>query len=301
MDLQAPDPAGPPPPPFVRERRARRRRWVLIGSVTGVLLLGVAVGVVLLTGDGEGADPPVAEDPEDGPSQEGDDPDDGAASPEDEQPPDGAEDPPPGAEGPTDEPGADEGATPRPGVELDLDAAGRPDREVPADEQLVLIDPQALDADQRPVAELLLDIDASERSMLGFQLDVGGALDRLPDLDGPEDLDSEIRSAAAHALEALAVLRERMQAPQDDPWAEQVREAYVIHLDSWVRYLEAVYEDPQVLFGDTTRFTLDINRTGGGFTRAVEGPGRAALDDEVVRLADELVARGFPPPEDSQV
>ena len=290
-----PDPSGPPPPPFVRERAARRRR-ILLASGVGALVL-LAAGAALAVG-WPGVVSEEVEDVEAADDGEGTDPDDGAGPDTSTEEPGTGEEPGDGGET-----GSQERSTPdiEADIQLDLDEDGRPDRDVPGDERIVAPDVDGLDDDQRPIAELLLDIDASERSMLGFQLDAQEAFSRGDDPDDPDVLDDRVRGAAAYALEALAVLRERMQTPQDDPWAEQVRETYVIHLDSWVSYLEAVHDEPRMLLGDTTRYTVDINRTGAAFVRAVNAPTVADIDDEVADYADELVERGFPDPEDSQV
>lgn len=283
MRRDAPEPDGPPPPPFVRERRARRRRSILAWSALGaVVVIGVSLAVAWPSLTGADDEEPVA----------GDSPD-----VDDEAEADAEE--PEAPEAPDDEEAARE--SPVPEIELDLDEDGRPDRPVPEDEVLAPLDVDEVPEAQRPVAELLLDIDASERSMLAFQIEVRAAFAEGEDPDDPDALDTRVRTAAAQALEELDLLRDRMQAPQDAPWAEEVRDTYVIHLDSWVRYLEVIYDDPQILLEDTSRYSLDINVTGAEFSRAVHADTAEQIDDEVVRFAEELVARGFPPPEDSQV
>lgn len=265
-----------------------------LSAIGAVLVIGVSVAVAWpsLTGDGE--QPDVAGGPESG-----------EEAPDDADPAEEPDEADPGEEPEDEEPEASEEGTdeepPEPEVDLDLDEDGRPDRDVPAEEVLTPLEVDEVPDDQRAVAELLLDIDASERSMLGFQLEVEAAFADGQDPDDPDALDGRIRTAAAQALEELDVLRDRMQAAQDEPWAEDVRDAYVAHLDSWVRYLEAIFDEPQVLLEDTTRYSLDISVTGAEFSRAVHDDAADGFDDEVVRFAEDLVARGFPPPEDSQV
>lgn len=287
MRRDAPEPDGPPPPPFVRERRARRRRWIWASSAIGaVVIIGVSLALAwpsLTDADEE----PVAGDVPD--------PDEGA-EPEAPEAPDTPEAPeaPPG-EG---EPAPD---LPDPGIDLELDEDGRPDRAIPQEEAIAPLEVDEVPETQRPVAELLLDIDASERSMLSFQIEVQAAFADAQDPDDPDALDSRIRTAAAQALEELDLLRDRMQTPQDAAWADDVRDTYVDHLDSWVRYLGVIHDDPQILLEDTSRYSLDINVTGAAFSRAVHADTAEQIDDEVVRFAEDLIARGFPPPEDSQV
>jgi hypothetical protein len=293
VDPIDPEPDGPPPPPFVRERAARRRRrWTwAVAAVSALVLVGATFGAVMgwtsLEFEVAQEEPPdVGDEPGEGAAPDGEE-----ADPEPSEEPADAEEPEDGPEEAEDRP------TEEPEVSLEFDDDGRPDREVPADERLDPPDLSGLDEAQRVIADMLLDIDASERAMLGFQLDARSAFEEAGD---PDELDARLRSAATLGLEALALLRDRLESAQDDPWAEHVRDTYVVHLDSWVRYLEAVQDDPEVLLGDTTRYTIDINRTGAAFVRAVE-EAPDGLDDEVARFAEDLVARGFPPPEDSQV
>ena len=285
-------PDGPPPPPFVRERAARRRRRIVIGVIAAVLLVAASVGAVLtamLTGP---ADDPVAGpdaplDDEEAPTEEApldEDPaDEDPADPDDAEP---APDPPPRA---MDDP-------------IELDDQGRPDREVPAEERIT---PPALataDPAATRIAELFLDIDASERAMLGFQLDARASLGGGTGLDDLDAILDEVQAAAARGNDALDVLRGRLEVSQDDPRAEAVRASYVIHLDSWVRYLVAIEDEPSVLLGDTSRYTVDINRTADAFVRAVEELTTTVdLDDDLERYIEEIVQRGFPAPEESQV
>ena len=291
-----PDADGPPPPPFVRERQARRRRrrWIAIGAVAVVLLF---LGVPLLAGGAfqlydrsdeatdAPADDPAPTDP-DGPPDD-DDAADGSPGDEDDDPTDGEElggDPDTGDDGRTS--GEDPGE--------------RPDREVPADERIAAPNLEGLDADDTRLAELLLDIDASERVMLGYQLDVREAFRGDLDLDDPEELLSAVRAAARTGLDDLEVLRDRLATPQPDPAAEGVRESYVEHLDTWLTYLSAIDDDPQIMLGDLTRYTVHINRTGDTFVRAVDELLSTDVDAGLSDYAQQVVDRGFSGPERPQ-
>jgi hypothetical protein len=172
---------------------------------------------------------------------------------------------------------------------------------VPEEERLARPEMEDLDEVERSFAELLLDIDASERAMLGFQLDVMAARDADRPQEEADEVEAEVRIAALHAVEALGALRARMEQPQDAMWAEQVRETYVVHLDSWVRWLDAIAEDPEALRDASGFFAIDINRTAAAFVRAVDDAMTEDLHAEVVRFAEEILARGFPPTEDAPV
>lgn len=283
-DHGVPDADGPPPPPFVREREARRRRrrWIVIGAVAGVLLfLGVPLlvgGAFLLYDGDETADAPAdgsaPADPDGTPGADGQE---GGGDPSDGGP---------GGEEPDDGPG-DDGAT------AGGEPGERPDREVPADERIAAPDLDELGTDDTRIAELLLDIDAAERVMLGYQLDAQEAFRGELDRDDPEELLSAVGAAARTALDDLEVLRGRLAASQPDPAAEQVQESYVEHLDSWVDYLSAIEDDPRVVLGDVTRYTVHINRTGDGFARAVDGLLQTDVDAAVGGYAQQIVDRGF--------
>ena len=288
---------GPPPPPFVREReerRRRRRRGVVVG-VAALLLVAAAVGVVLsgVVGDDveEVADAPEAAPDGEQPAEE---------APAEEAPSEDEED---DAPGPGEDAEAERDRRTLQDIDdpIDLDDQGRPDRDVPDDETISPPDLSRLDVGETRIADLLLDIDASERVMLGFQLDVRELVSGGIDLDAPDELFAGLRAAGERGVVALELLRERMEDPQEDARAEAVREAYVVHLDSWVRYMAAVADDPQILLRDTSRYTVDINRTADIFVRATEELLETAdLDRELRRYAEAIVGRGFPDAEDSQ-
>lgn len=283
------DPAGPPPPPFVRERerRRRRRRWIVAAVVAGVVLLvGVpllAVGGFLLVQDtteesasGSNTGDPTVEE-EAGP------PDDGTADDGG-----GSQAPPP-----------------------------RPEPEVPEDERVEAPATEGLDAVDARIADLLRDIDASEGVMIAYQEAAGEAVTGAPDPEAPEAVLDELEAAARTALDDLADLRDRLTttggdgtasgdpdpdaAPTRAGAAADVRDAYVGHLDAWVEFLTAIEEDPSLLLGETTRFTIDINRTGDDFVRAVDELVATDVDPSLGRYAEAIVARGFSGPETPQV
>lgn len=259
-----------------------------------ILLFLVSAGIILTVGTGEDEE---ARQGEEG-AIEG--PPDGEASPEEDTSEDG-----PSVEG---SPEAEEdrpeaGREPRELQDpIELDERGRPDRTVPDDETISPPDLSRLDVAESRVAELLLDIEASERVMLGFQLDVRELFAGGVDPEDADELLASLEAVAARGADALATLRERLEEPQEAVRAEEVRETYLVHLDSWIRYMVTVEDDPQILLRDTSPYTVDINRTADLFVRAVdELLDTADLDRELRRYAEAIVARGFPDAEDSQV
>jgi hypothetical protein len=151
-------------------------------------------------------------------------------------------------------------------------------------------------------ASLLLDIDASELAMLGFQNEVAETFQDHASGDLAELLRglSDAGAAAARELESA---REELEQPVGDVRAEAVREVYLEHLDSWLRYMQAIEEDP-ALFSperDSSHYTLSINTTADAFARSLEEQLPDDLDPEVELMADQLLDRGFRPTGDADV
>lgn len=307
MDVRYPNPPpgddgdaadGPPPPPFVRDRRRRRRRrWLIVAALSaGLLILAMPAAMVggwLVLQDGPAPD--AAATPGDGngaeDSDRSDDSGNGADAPGDDAD-DGTDD------GDGRSSGADRETN---GTDANGGPGARPDREVPPEQQIGAPDLDRLDADERSIGELLLDIDAAERAMLHYQEQVGEALTGDLDIDDPEELTGAVSEVARTGLRDLGTLRSRLQREQQDAAVDAVRLAYLGHLEAWVSYLEAVEDDPQILFRDLTRFDIDINRTGDDFVRAVDRLIETDLDADLGRYLEAIVARGFSGPETPQV
>jgi hypothetical protein len=225
----------------------RRRRWPLV--LSGLLLLGLAVTLVVLvlTADDDGT--AVADGGPDGQTP-------GTAPDRDDG-----------------EDGGSGGSSP--GTDADLDP----------------LDLDALDGLDLVYGQLLTDIDASEREMIGFQADVGAALSGASSRD---DGLTAVAAVAAERAEALGEVRARLADPLDDPGAEEVRRLYVDHLDSWADFIGTVAEDPVAIFEQSeTGATVAINRTADRFARALEDELPANADAEVARFADGILDRGF--------
>jgi hypothetical protein len=76
---------------------------------------------------------------------------------------------------------------------------------------------------------------------------------------------------------------------------DAVREAYLPHLDSWVDYMAAVAERPELLFdgNDQQPFILLINATATTFREATEAMLATGPGEDVVELAERILDRGF--------
>ena len=255
---------GPPVPPPIRRRR--RRRQLVLGIIAVLVLVAapitLAVVGVLGAADEPGeADMAVPDDESD------DDPGDGPA---DE--PDGAPD------GDPDSDADDAGPS--------GDGSGDP----PADPEVVPPELDALDGIDAVFGELLTDIDASERTMIAFQDEVAELFEESDGTD-PQQLLTGVIEAAVEGRDGLEVVRARLEPPLDEPAAEAVREAYVVHLDSWAGYLDAIADDPSVLGSDGWR--LDINTTADRFARTLEQQLPDGADAEVEQFAEGILERGF--------
>jgi hypothetical protein len=243
----------------VRERQRRRRTVAAV--VVALLLLAVPVTLAVVssvTQDDAPADDPVASDGDDAAT------DDGADAGEDAGP---------------------DGNDPDP----DVAPAPQPMPEPPA--PVVPPDLDVLAGVDAIYGQLLLDIDASENVMLGFQDDLIGIFGGS---NGARAADEAVVVAARRRDELLAV-RDRLDVPLADGSAEEVRVVYIEHLDSWARYMDAVAEDPAVLApeGPGASYSLDINTTADAFARELEDALPADIDPLVRDYADAILDRGF--------
>lgn len=175
----------------------------------------------------------------------------------------------------------------------------RPDAEVPEDERISAPDMAQFAGADAELLRVLVDIEASERVMLAFQIEVVAIFEANGDVS---DMLRAVSTAAGGAISDLGVLRDLLSEPVADEGTREVATTYVAHLDTWVDYLGALERDPQLLGGDLSRYTLPINVTGGRFARAVTARLEAdvELDERIVDYANAVVERGFPPPEDAQ-
>ncbi len=267
--------SGPPPPPHVRLRQRRRR--LVLGVGLAVVLLSVPVGLAIasfqaerdatLQADGDGSAADGSGDADGLPDGDG-----------------GTEGAPDG--GPAPDGGTGGGGVP--GSQGEGGAAPGPEGPV---EQVVPPDLSTLAGTDAIFGQLLLDIDASERVMMGFQDDLlevfaGSLGDRAPE--------AAMRAAGVRRDELLEV-RDRLAVPTPDGRAEDVRLEYLDHLDSWARYMDAVAEDAAVLApeGRGAGYTLDINATADAFSRALQSELPEDIAAPVREYADAILDRGF--------
>jgi hypothetical protein len=151
--------------------------------------------------------------------------------------------------------------------------------------------------------QLLIDIDASERTMISWQDELGEIFGGSPGED--EDADELVDQVAALAEERrlqLLRVREHLERPRDHEGAELVREHYVVHLDSWAAYLGAIVESP-VLAADaeaSTSFRLEINTTASRFATTLEDELPGDIDAEVADFAEAILDRGFRAAQDAE-
>jgi hypothetical protein len=238
----------------------RRRRALAIAAALTVV--AIPIGLAVASGLTE-RDEPTATSP--------DDPD---AAPEGEQPDTD--------EAPDDDAGGDSPGEPSDGPEGEAAP--------PTDVELDPLDLDGLDGLDAVYGRLLTDIDASERTMIGFQEDLAEALGGLR---GPDEMLDDASEVAAESRAELLEVRERLAEELDDAGAERVREVYVEHLDSWADYMQAVEDDPLVIVENDGSYTVAINATADAFARALETELPDDIDAEVERFADGVLDRGF--------
>ncbi len=265
---------APGMPPSERPRRTGRLVALVVGSAA---IIAMALGIAWVVGDSAG------ERGRDDVEVAGDDPD--APLTDD-----------PGADRDRAAPGGDEG----PGADPD----DLPDPPEPASPEADLDppDPASLSGVDATYAQLLVAIDASERTMIGFQDAILATL--LGGSAGnPDQLLEELRTTAAASAGRLEQIRGDLEQPVDDAGAREVRDRYVEHLDTWVDYIRAIEEQPRLLDpnADTDRFTLAINVSADAFSRALQAQLPAGVDAEVARFADGILERGFRSSAESQV
>jgi hypothetical protein len=140
---------------------------------------------------------------------------------------------------------------------------------------------------------LLIDIEQSEGAMLGYY-------DALRDELGDPTVSREqaldiIAAAAVEAASQLREVRALIVPVTGDAVVDDVRAAYLPHLDSWVDYLDAVAEMPELeLERDRAApFNLVINATARAFRVATEEMLATGPSEEVRQFAEDILDEGF--------
>jgi hypothetical protein len=180
---------------------------------------------------------------------------------------------------------------------------GDGDGDADVDRPLDAPDLDLLEGPDAVFAQLLIDIDASEQAMLGFQRELSEIF-RGQAFEDVDELLGALSEAGADGADQLEAARDALEEPVGDVRAETVREVYLEHVDSWVRYMRAVEAEPTIIGSDqdgTARFTLSINATADAFARALEDQLPDDADPEVQRMAEQLLDRGFRPQGDADV
>ena len=142
-------------------------------------------------------------------------------------------------------------------------------------------------------ARLLIQVDTSERVMVGFQGELEAVL-AAPGGD-PAGLLDELRRVAGDAHDELLDIRPALQDRRQDPRVEAVRSSYLRHLEAWAEYLAAVEEDPGVLADEarTAPYDVAINATADEFARALEEQLPDSAARPLVEFAEGILDRGF--------
>lgn len=148
--------------------------------------------------------------------------------------------------------------------------------------------------------ELLVAVDAAELVMLDFDAAARAAFE---DATSEEEVLDLVTAAADAAVTELRSARDGFDDPLPDAAADDVRAAYLPHLDAWIAYLAAVAADPGVLLGagEEEALILRINATAGVFVAALEDAVAAGVGGEVEAAARAIIERGFPDEEDADL
>jgi len=142
------------------------------------------------------------------------------------------------------------------------------------------------------LVELLEGIIASESIMLAFNDEVGERLDGATD---EAVALAAVASAAADGATGLRAARPALLEQTGDQVVDDVRSAYIPHLDSWIDYLAALAERPGLLFtrDDQQPFLLLINSTAEAFADELEALLASGPSPEVAALAERILDDGF--------
>lgn len=202
-------------------------------------------------------------------------------------------------------PGAGDPATPEDHSDPEQPSGGSddPGSPLPTDrDDIVVPDVSVLEGRDAVYGQLLVDIDESERAMIGFQDDLIASFLRGSAVR-PEEFIADIRAIASRSADRLEDVRFRLEGPLTDAAAREIRDRYVSHLDTWVDYIRAVEAQPALLDPDidTSRYALAINISAGAFSRALEELLPADVNAGVARFAEDILDRGFRVDTDSQV
>ena len=147
---------------------------------------------------------------------------------------------------------------------------------------------------------LLEGIVASEGLMLAFNDDVAERLDGVTE---EAVAFAAIASAAADGADGLRTARPGLVEPSQDGVVDDVRTAYIPHLDAWIDYLAALAEEPRLLFTreEQQPYLLMINATAEDFADALEDLLAGDPAPRVAELAERILDEGFRSERDADV
>ena len=157
-----------------------------------------------------------------------------------------------------------------------------------------LVSGPSVDGGERDVGliELLETVIRTEGEMLTFN---DAVAELLGDVQDDETAFAGIAAAAAFASDELTELRPVVVEQRGHPAVDDIRTAYLPHLDAWIDYLSALAERPRMLFADEEQqpFLLDINATAADFSDALEALLASDPVAEVAQLAERILDDGF--------
>jgi len=157
----------------------------------------------------------------------------------------------------------------------------------------VLRSPSVVEAEREAeLAALLEDIIGTEGVMLAFNDAVAAGLEGVQD---QRTARTRISEAARAGTDELTALRPGIVARTGSRAVDELRTAYLPHLDSWIEYLAAVAEEPSLLFtrDEQQPYILRINATADAFREALEDLLAAEPSQVVADLAERILDDGF--------
>lgn len=139
---------------------------------------------------------------------------------------------------------------------------------------------------------LLELITRTEGEMLAFNEAVG---ERIRDAEDQDTAFAAIADVATEAVDGLVALRPDIDEQSGHTAIDDVRTAYLPHLDSWIDYLTEIAERPVLLFTDSEQqpYLLRINATAAEFSGALEDLLATEPGPEVMELAERILDEGF--------
>ncbi len=112
-----------------------------------------------------------------------------------------------------------------------------------------------------------------------------------------------VASAAATGRDGLQAVRPSLVEPVGDRVVDEVRDAYIPHLDSWIEYLDALARRPEMVFtrDDQQPYLLRINATAEVFADSLVALLATDPAPEVAELAQGILDEGFSSERDADV